>query len=109
MTFRFTVPVRSLLALVLLVSPQLRARSITERDRTHWAFQPLKRIQPLQNPNTKVHNPIDQFVLARLMTNGLELAPGAGKEQLIRRVSFGLIGLPPTPEDIDAFANDSSP
>ncbi|HTD66031.1 MAG TPA: DUF1549 and DUF1553 domain-containing protein [Candidatus Limnocylindria bacterium] len=93
-----------------MLCPLARARSITERDRNHWAFQPIKRLDPpaLRSPNSQTPHSIDRFILARLETNGLALSPRASKEQLIRRVAFGLIGLPPTPEEIDAFANDSS-
>jgi hypothetical protein len=94
------------LGVALLLCPQMRARSITDRDRSHWAFQPIKRVEPPAIAGQK--NPIDQFVMARLQTNGLTLAPQARKEQLIRRVTFDLIGLPPTPEEIDAFVQNSS-
>src|SRR5262245_7812518 len=74
-------------------------KSITEKDRRHWAFQPLQPIKPPPlKQSSSVSNPIDQFILAALETNQLTLAPRAGKEPLIRRVTFDLIGLPPTPE-----------
>ncbi len=93
----------------LLVAVNAHARSITDKDRSHWAFQPLKPtvLPALQNPQLRIQNPIDQFILAALATNRLELALPASKEQLIRRVTFDLIGLPPTPEEIDAFVKDS--
>ena len=99
-----------LFGFLVLVCPPLHAKSITERDRNHWAFQPIKRIEPpvFRDPNSKVQNPIDRFILAKLETNGLALSAPATKEQLIRRVTFGLIGLPPTPEEIDSFVKDSS-
>src|SRR5207237_1581012 len=69
----------------------------------HWAFQPAKRpTAPREG------NPIDAFVRAKLKAAGLEPAPRAPREQLIRRVTFDLTGLPPTPEEIDAFVNDKS-
>src|SRR5260221_513087 len=76
---------------------------------THWAFQSLKKIDP-----PKVHNeawaktPIDKFILAKLEARDLSPAPPADKRTLIRRASFDLLGLPPTPEEIDAFLADSS-
>jgi hypothetical protein len=95
----------------LLPCPEAFGKSITERDRQHWAFQPIKRVEPpvVETSKTGALNSIDYFILAALKTNGLELAPRASREQLIRRVTFGLIGLPPTPEEIDAFVKDSSP
>ena len=95
----------------LLVALPVSARSITDKDRTHWAFQPLTHAQPpaIQNQKSRIQNPIDQFILASLSTNRLELAPPASREQLIRRVTFDLIGLPPTPEEIEAFVKNSSP
>ena len=95
----------------LLVARPVSARSITDKDRSHWAFQPLVRVQPpaIQNQKSNIQNPIDWFILASLSTNRLDLAPPASREQLIRRVTFDLIGLPPTPEEIEAFAKDSSP
>jgi len=93
----------------LLLLPELLGRTITETDRQHWAFQPLRPVEPPRNVHAKVQNPIDRFILARLETNHLGLAPRATKEQLIRRVSFDLIGLPPSIAEIDAFLQDRSP
>src|SRR6185369_12496638 len=76
----------------------------------HWAFQPVRRVQ-LQSVREKswVRNPVDQFILALLEARGLKPAAPATKEQLIRRVTFDLIGLPPTPDEIDSFLKNNSP
>ncbi len=74
-----------------------------------WALQPLG--QP-QQPRVKdaawVRNPIDAFVLQRLEARGLRPSPPADRRTLIRRLTFDLLGLPPGPEDIDAFLKDDS-
>jgi hypothetical protein len=75
----------------------------------HWAFvapqpPPLPAVQ-----DTKwARNPIDRFVLARLEREGLKASPEADRATLLRRLSFDLIGLPPTPAEIDAFLADKS-
>ena len=56
-----------------------------------------------------MRNPIDRFILAALEQKNLTPAPEAGKRTLIRRLSFDLTGLPPKPEDIEAFLNDREP
>jgi hypothetical protein len=72
----------------------------------HWAFvKPVKINPPAIEGSTK---PIDQFVRARLKTLNISPAPQASKELLLRRVSLDIIGLPPTPEEIDAFLADTS-
>lgn len=75
-----------------------------------WAFQAIKYLSP---PPTKDKNwaktPIDQFVLSKLESNGLRPAPPASRLDLIRRVYFDLVGLPPTPEEAKAFVSDKSP
>lgn len=73
---------------------------ITADDRAYWAFQPLKNT-PL--PNVDEANPIDRFILARLTQEGLKPSPPAEPHSLIRRITFDLTGLPPTPEETDAF------
>ena len=85
--------------------------SITEADRKHWAFQPVKRppVPLVRNSNLEIRNSIDSFIFAKLVERRLTPAPSARKEQLIRRVTFDLIGLPPTPREIDAFTADDSP
>ncbi|HEV7405245.1 MAG TPA: DUF1553 domain-containing protein [Chthoniobacteraceae bacterium] len=84
--------------------------TLTEDDRRHWAFQPLARpAPPAVRHESLVANPIDQFILFKLEARGLTLAPPASRETLIRRVTFDLLGLPPTPEEIDAFLADHSP
>lgn len=76
----------------------------------HWSFVAPK-IAPLpklQHP-TWVRNPIDAYVLAKLEKQGLKPSKEADRYTLIRRVSLDLIGLPPTPEETEAFVNDKSP
>ncbi|QOV90704.1 DUF1553 domain-containing protein [Humisphaera borealis] len=85
--------------------------AITDKDRSHWAFQPVKR-PPLplaDDPSLSSAHPIDRFILAKLREIGLTLSPAAGREALIRRVKFDLVGLPPTPQEVAAFAADASP
>ena len=77
----------------------------------HWAFVPPVRpqIPALVNRQSKILNPIDAFILARLEKEKLSPAPEADRATLIRRVSLDLIGLPPTSEDVAAFLSDTRP
>jgi hypothetical protein len=85
----------------------------TAVERRHWAFQPRKDAAPpsFTDPADKawVKTPVDAFLLAALKKAGLKPAPAAGRATLIRRVTFDLTGLPPTPGEIDAFVRDPSP
>ena len=75
-----------------------------------WSFTPPVRHAPPQLADESgVQNDIDRFVLARLQTHRLKPVPAAGRETLIRRVTFGLTGLPPTPEEVQAFVDDQQP
>jgi hypothetical protein len=77
----------------------------------HWAFEaPVKPAVPeLRSPNSNLRNSIDAFIDQRLQKEGLARSPEADRETLIRRVTFDLTGLPPTPGEIDAFIADQSP
>src|SRR3954463_6160258 len=76
----------------------------------HWAFvAPVRPVVPEVKRHDLLHNPIDNFVIAKLEAEKLEPAPRASKERLIRRLYFDLIGLPPTLSEIDAFLTDNSP
>ncbi|MFT4590260.1 MAG: hypothetical protein ACI8QF_004387, partial [Limisphaerales bacterium] len=89
---------------------QILEPSLTEKNRQHWSFRPLHRSKPPHVKNeSQVRNEIDRFILVDLEAEGLRFAPEASRETLIRRVHFDLIGLPPSPAQIDAFANDASP
>ncbi len=72
----------------------------------HWAFQPLANPAP---PFTNTDHPIDAFVNAALATKKLQAAPPASRRALLRRVTYDLTGLPPAPEEVDAFVQDSRP
>ena len=80
-------------------------------EEPHWAFRPIKRppVPEVRSQKSEVRNEIDRFVLAKLNEKGLAFAPPADRRTLIRRVTFDLIGLPPTPEEVEAFVNDKSP
>ena len=83
---------------------------ITDADRQFWSFQPLNRTAPPVIKNDHwARNPIDRFILAKLKQKGLRPSPAADKRTLLRRVYFDLIGLPPSPEDMEAFLKDESP
>ncbi|MBI1373625.1 MAG: DUF1553 domain-containing protein [Phycisphaera sp.] len=76
----------------------------------HWSYvKPERPKLPNITDVRWAQNPIDRFVWARLEREGLHPSPPASREALIRRVSLDLIGLPPTPEQTDAFVNDKSP
>ncbi len=76
----------------------------------HWAFTaPVRPALPKVANAAWVKNPIDAFVLARLEKENLKPSPEADRVTLIRRLSLDLIGLPPTPEEVDAFVADQSP
>jgi hypothetical protein len=79
-------------------------------QRAHWAYQPLVRPElPLVRNSRWVRNPIDRFVLAELETAELPHASEADQISLIRRVTFDLTGLPPSPSEVAAFVDDSRP
>lgn len=81
----------------------------TDEERAYWAFQPVKRAPLPQVKNVdQVDSPIDAFLLEALEQKGLALAPPADKLTLVRRLSFTMTGLPPTPELIERFAGDNS-
>ena len=82
----------------------------TPAQRKYWAFQPVHRADPpAVKTNASVANEIDRFVLAKLDAKAIQPAPAADRITLLRRLSFDLVGLPPTPEEVDAFLADSSP
>ncbi len=78
-------------------------------DTNWWSLKPLARpaMPPLRNPQSTVRNPIDAFIVAKLAEHGLTQSPAANSRTLIRRLNFDLIGLPPTPEEVEAFVADS--
>ncbi|MFM8471562.1 MAG: DUF1549 domain-containing protein, partial [Limisphaerales bacterium] len=86
-----------------------REISVTQ-GRDYWAFRPLK---PVAVPAVKnaawARTPIDRFILAKLEAAKLTPSAPAGREQLLRRASFDLTGLPPTPEESAAVLADTSP
>ncbi len=82
---------------------------ITAEQRAYWAFQPVARpAAPKVRNEAWNSSPIDRFVLARLEEKDLQPNKPAGKRDLIRRASFDLTGLPPKPEEVDAFIKDNA-
>lgn len=81
-----------------------------EQEKKHWAYQPLRKMTPpLVSPDEWNRTIIDRFIKAKLDEKGLKPLPRAGKRELLRRVTYDLTGLPPTPEEMQAFLADSSP
>jgi len=75
----------------------------------HWAFEPVRAVEPPDDPSGWSASPIDRFVEAQRRLAGLQPVRQADKRTLIRRLTFDLIGLPPTPDEIHAFLADDSP
>lgn len=76
----------------------------------HWAFKPVKKPAPpkITQPSL-ANNSIDFFIQAKLEQNKVSLSPQADKRTLIRRLYFVLLGLPPTPQEVESFLNDPNP
>ena len=103
-----------LMATVVWAAPDIAPLgSYTAVERRHWAFQPRKDVAPpvFDDAAAKawIRTPVDAFVLAGLRKAELAPAPEADRATLIRRVTFNLHGLPPTPEEIAAFVADKRP
>jgi hypothetical protein len=76
----------------------------------HWSFQPVREPSlPAVTNGSWVQSPIDAFILAKLEDQAISPAPPADRRTLIRRATFDLLGLPPTPAEVEAFVDDSSP
>jgi len=99
-----------------IAGSNLLKSKLTAADRAFWSLQPVRK--PLVPTPTKAgvtnwdgwtRNPIDRFIIKSLLDHGLTPAPEADKPTLIRRTTFDLTGLPPTPEELDAFVADQAP
>ena len=91
------------------------AKMPAQREKTeavqldHWAFKPPAAKRPQIKPGGWEQNPVDSFVQARLKESGLDTSPRADRTSLIRRLRLVMHGLPPTPEEIEAFVSDKKP
>jgi hypothetical protein len=89
---------------------RVQKEKITDEDRQFWSFQPLKLSQPPTHPEDHwSRTEIDRFLFDKLLQHGLTPAPEADQLTLVRRLYFNLIGLPPSPEEIDRFLSNNSP
>src|SRR6266849_6780433 len=79
-----------------------------DRGDDWWLFRPLTRPSiPTVKDQSWIRTPIDSFILAKLESKGLRPSPAADRSTFIRRATYDLHGLPPTPEEIDGFITDS--
>ena len=83
--------------------------SFAATEKQHWAFQPINQPAVPPSDNSRIRNEVDAFVEQKLAEHDLDFAPDADRRTLIRRLTFDLTGLPPTPEEIAAFLADRSP
>ncbi len=82
---------------------------LTDQARAHWVYQPVQEpVVPVMKDGW-IRNEVDAFVLTKLRANSMKPNPQADRETLIRRVTYDLIGLPPTTDEISAFVADKSP
>ena len=82
---------------------------LTDKARSHWAYQPVKKPEiPINKNQQWCRTPVDCFVLQKLEAAGMFPAPDAPKETLIRRAYYDMLGIPPSPQEVDAFVADNS-
>ena len=89
---------------------QLLERPIEDWEREHWSLQPIRRPElPAIQSAGQARNAIDHFILQQLEQSGLQLARPASPQELLRRLKFDLLGLPPTPSERQRFLADQQP
>ena len=94
--------------LAILTSCAWCEESKVAPEQTAWAFRkPVRAALPTVRRQDWVRNPIDSFVLAKLEAGAIDAGPEADRRVLIRRVTFDLLGIPPTPEEVETFAHDT--
>ncbi len=99
-------------AAVLAVGALACGADAPDETRPHWSLQPVRRPAVPRLAASRrgwVRTPVDAFILHRLIEAGLTPSPEADRRALIRRVTFDLTGLPPTPAEVEAFVSDPSP
>jgi hypothetical protein len=87
--------------------PTSATRNLFQSQR-HWAFEPVRKVEPPADPSGWANNPIDRFISAKWRELGLRPVRPAEPAALLRRINFDLIGLPPSPEQMNAFRCDPS-
>jgi len=85
------------------------ADDFTPEERAHWAFQPVKRPPVPSVQSSAAPHAVDAFIGQKLAAAKLAFSPSADRATLIRRASFDLLGLPPSPAEVEAFEKDTSP
>ena len=90
---------------ILVACTQFARGGAKPQAAEQWALEPV--VRPAVPSGAA--NPVEAFVLARLTQSGLSPSPEADRRTLVRRVSFDLVGLPPTPEQVESFVSDPSP
>jgi len=107
--------IADLTAWVKMGAPDPRVATVAQKNwvdsnKKHWAWQPLRKpAVPETKDSSWAKTPVDNFILAKLEEKDLKPNPPADKRTLIRRATFDLIGLPPTPEEVEDFVKDESP
>lgn len=104
--------IEALTTWVKIGAPYPESRTVLDQPRwqKHWAFQPVANAPlPAVKQGTRPKTTVDYFILAKLEEKGLAPTAQANRRTLLRRASFDLIGLPPTPEEIASFENDPAP
>jgi hypothetical protein len=105
--------IADLVTWVQMGAPDPRTAPLAQKWRNpkdHWAWQPLTKPDvPEVNDTNWAKTPVDNFILAKLEEKGLKPNPPADKRTLLRRATFDLIGVPPTPQEVDDFLKDDSP
>jgi cytochrome c553 len=86
--------------------PVRRVQGISDADRHHWSYLPLREVAPPEISSPWTRTPVDRFILSALKSKGLEPNPPIDRRRLIRRVYFDVTGLPPSPEQVESFVAD---
>src|SRR2546423_13006036 len=96
--------------LAFIVALVCAGPAIPAEPEAHWSLRPRTRpdVPSVHNPKSAIRTPVDAFILARLETEGLSPALEADRATLIRRATYDLTGLPPTPAEVDSFVKDTS-